>query len=291
MPRKKVARRAARREPSDGRDKEASNSHNMERSVHEVFEEFLDDCRARLPEKAARQYEKQLDNFKNSLERHDESAHSLEMVMAITYIPEFLMYYMVRKVTGVTKKHLKGAVTVMKNLVQWLQRKEYIGVFGTKAAERLEKCGEHLEMAEDTFERIAEYAPSPDGVHSRNYMMNSLDAALSGKSIALPPGNLPNGIFPDEEDQRRGIFSIEDIKPGKLYVQKESHSHGTPTGEVLIVNVPEEVSSHCHKGWTLEARLEKDSRNWKIKEIWTIYVMGAFGGDGMFFFMEKGDHE
>eukprot|EP01138_Halocafeteria_seosinensis_P005832 gb/GECG01005961.1/.p1 GENE.gb/GECG01005961.1/~~gb/GECG01005961.1/.p1 ORF type:complete len:173 (+),score=22.43 gb/GECG01005961.1/:1-519(+) len=153
-----------------------------------------------------------------------------------------------------------------------MQRKGYEGIldavteWGIESAESLR---EELGEAEDVFKEIRKYAPAPDGVHARNYMF----IKTGGLSMECPPAMLKgNPQYEDKEGECKGLFKITRIKPGKLYTYDFSRDWEKPSDEVLIINVPEHISSKCKPDWTLEAVLEKDTRNWKIREIWSVYT-------------------
>eukprot|EP01138_Halocafeteria_seosinensis_P009707 gb/GECG01009918.1/.p1 GENE.gb/GECG01009918.1/~~gb/GECG01009918.1/.p1 ORF type:complete len:266 (+),score=29.89 gb/GECG01009918.1/:1-798(+) len=258
--------------------KKEENGIKLDTPASQTFSEFIEDCYCRLPHKAAKHYEGIINHFKSSiLSNKKKTLEELGAGEVSWYIGDFLVSYCPRKIPGMTKKSLTNAVKVIKNFVLWLKNNNYLGAgFVAMCIERLHRCDDQLERAEDAFAKMAEHFPPPGGVHARHYQAST--------GTRPPPGFSARVV--EENGERRGCFPIENIKPRKLYL-----ANAPQKGEVMIVNVPKEVSDVCQKGWLLEATVVQDSRNWKFTEIWGIYVHGSFGGIGLWFFMEKGRFE
>eukprot|EP01138_Halocafeteria_seosinensis_P005833 gb/GECG01005962.1/.p1 GENE.gb/GECG01005962.1/~~gb/GECG01005962.1/.p1 ORF type:complete len:141 (+),score=20.13 gb/GECG01005962.1/:1-423(+) len=85
-------------------------------TVGQVFNDFVAECRQKLPEKHLDTYESTINLFKSSMQgqgagEEDPAKH------LIFYVPRFLAYFMVRKVNSTGKKDIQKAAQVVKKLI------------------------------------------------------------------------------------------------------------------------------------------------------------------------------
>ena len=217
-----------------------------EKTIAQIFEEFLADQKPRISHKTYLKYEGIIQLYKSYLESywpgHDGEYDKITKAGGSycgTFGPddatagygEFLDYFMPRKVMC-GKDTMQAAGTVTKKLAKWLAEKGYV------------------EDTEDEQERAGEAAK--DLPNSRA-VVDILDAfvdetapARSGKVI---------------EDH----FYIEKVEPGKLWLMPL-----TCDAVIGPVPVPVEVTQLCDIGWDIGGVVAKTTKGWRFVEVWNV---------------------
>ena len=251
----------------------------------EIMDHFVQVSKSRLSEKHGEKYATSIKLFKDSLHRDTEEPESVTTRELMQYVPQFLTYFMVRKVSDVGKKDLQGAATVIKNLFMWMKHNEYIDEFtGDMMIDETKSMHGSLGEAEDFFEEVKQVAPAPNGTHARDYMTARLDFGGKDKDdvgivdlvkalsqapaeIDLPPAMNPRV----KDDTIAGLFRVVKVKPGKLYTINTTGNNE----DIILIKIPEHLSKKCRRMWIIEAVLAKEGRNWTVKEMWAVYTHWA----------------
>lgn len=233
-------------------------SHIADPTIADVFEEFLQAQQKRLSPRTFANYRNVIGLLQNSLdgyasqsldraeqrmfdrffnaegEKHKEFCELFGPDHILPNLPEFLNYFMVRKVIC-GKELLAAAGTVTKKLAKWLEECGYVGA----------------EATEDVVERIAESArdlPQADELASRLQHFTSLQ---------------PVGRLTDEVEDR---FTVTRIESGRIWL--EGMLDGRELGPI---RVPADISKRCKVGWGVSGVVGQTQKRWKLVETWNVY--------------------
>ncbi|HHW41367.1 MAG TPA: hypothetical protein GXX19_09525 [Syntrophomonadaceae bacterium] len=229
-------------------------------NIDEVLQEFLRDQEARLSHSTLKRYKRIIDYFTDCMNEYGhlylsraelclfERLNQVQNAPAMEYcqifgpekipdnLPEFLGYYLIRKIRcGKHNSRLAGIV--VKKLGGWLAGKGYI------------RAEDGAEMARIGTE-AARLLPEAHELTERLYVYASTHA----------PHNWINEI----ED----LFVINRIENGKLFL-----SGITTGGETICVPVPMEISMKLKKGWQVSLLLGQTTRGWHIIEVGDVYPL------------------
>jgi hypothetical protein len=218
-----------------------------EKTIAEIFEEFLTDQKARISHKTFLKYEGIIGLYKSYLESywpgHDGEYDKITKAGgtfcgtfgsddATAGYSEFLGYFMPRKVMC-GKETMQAAGTVTKKLANWLAEMGYI------------------EDTEDVQERAGEAARD---LPRASKVLDLLDAYVDETAPARHGGEI--------EDH----FWIERIEPGKLWL-KPLTAGGTVIGPV---QVPKQVTQLCQPMWDIGGVVAKTPQGWRLVEVWNV---------------------
>jgi hypothetical protein len=218
------------------------------KTIAEVFEEFLDDQKARLSPKTLGKYESIISLFTSYLESywpgHDQDEYNRTTDQGETFsgtfgpeeimggYSEFLGYFMPNKVMC-GKETMQAAGTVTKKLAKWLAEKGYVEDAGA-AVERASEAAKDLPAAQDVLGLLDDYVAThaPD----------------------------------DYEDEIEDHFWITSIEPGKLWLEPLT------MGEDVIgpVPVPKQVTQICGEMWDIGGVVVKTGRGWRLLDVWKV---------------------
>ncbi len=223
------------------------NTAKPEKTIAEVFEEFLADQKTRISHKTFLKYQGIISLYRSYLESY-WPGHNGEYdkitkaggTFCGTFGPEeatagyseFLGYFMPRKVMC-GKETMQAAGTVTKKLAKWLAEKGYI------------------EDTEDDQERAGEAARD---LPNASKVLDLLDAYVDETAPARHGGEI--------EDH----FWIERIKPGKLWLKPLT------AGDSVIgpVPVPDRVTQLCKVMWDIGGVVAKTAGGWRFLEVWNV---------------------
>jgi len=219
-----------------------------DKTVSQIFEEFLNDQEARLSPKTLAKYDTIIDLFKSYLESywpgHDQDEYNRVTENGGTFCDtfgpqeitggysEFLGYFMPHKVMC-GKDTMKAAGTVTKKLAKWLADKGYADDT-SDAQERANEAAKELPAAQDVLDLLDDFVDF----------------------------NAPDDFKDEIEDH----FSITKIEPGKLWLEPLIN------GDKVIgpVPVPEEVTQICEEMWDIGGVVVKTRRGWRLLEVWKV---------------------
>ena len=218
------------------------------KTISQVFEEFLSDQEARLSPQTLSKYEGIVSLFESYLESywpgHDHEEYDRITGQGGTFcgsfgpeeIPdgysEFLGYFMSHKVMC-GKDTMKAAGTVTKKLAKWLAEKGYVEDT-SDAQERAKEAARDLPAAQDVLDLLEDYVEA----------------------------NAPHAYQNEIEDH----FWIKKIEPGKLWLEPF-----TMFDKVIgPVPVPKEVTQICQEMWDIGGVVVKTSRGWRLLEVWNV---------------------
>jgi hypothetical protein len=219
-----------------------------DKTIDQLFEEFLADQKARLSRNTLNKYEGIVHLYRSYLESywpdHSGSEYAAITKAKGTYcgtfgakditsgFSEFLDYFMPHKVIA-GNETMKAAGTVVKRLAKWLVQKGYC-----KADESLK----------DLVSTAARDLPASQK------LLDCLDDWL----VANAP-----------EDYRKrveGHFTIGRIEPGQLWLEPLLSSEGT----IGPIPLPEKITRACKVGWDIGGVLGQTAQGWRLVEIWNI---------------------
>jgi len=218
-----------------------------EKTIAEVFEEFLTDQKTRISHKTYLKYQSIISLYKSYLESywpgHDGEYDRITKAGGTfcgTFGPEeatagyseFLGYFMPCKVMC-GKETTQAAGTVTKKLAKWLAEKGYI------------------EDTEGDQERASEAARD---LPNASQVLDLLDAYVAETA----PAN--EGTFIEDH------FWIERIEPGKVWLKPLT------TGDTIIgpVPVPRKVTALCQPMWDIGGVVAKTAGGWRFVEVWNV---------------------
>ncbi|AKB38953.1 hypothetical protein MSSAC_4363 [Methanosarcina siciliae C2J] len=233
----------------------------VEKTIGEVFQEFLAEQQARLSPKIYSGYEKTIFYFKKYLNSQDPAYlnEEDEGLLAKLYEKEdkeycevfgpayigsseiqgFLGHFMIRSVVA-SKAFIKTVGTVMTKLVKWMYEKGYMGY------------GEY-KVTSDIVKRLKVNMPVAEEVSDL---------------MCLYAVNNPVASCTEVLDD---FFFITGIEPGKLWFK--SRQIGEKVGPVIV---PEYISSMCKPGWTICLLLGKNGKVRRILESGNMYLCLVF---------------
>ena len=223
-------------------------------NIEELLDRFLADQGARLSERTLANYRSVVDLLRSCLNNYgyqhldqaaqdrfhaayanDEEAfvHLFGAPELVAGIPEFLDYFMVRKVIAGAEL-LRSAGTVTKKLAKWLGEGGYIDV--DDVAEVVERGGE-----------AARDLPRAE--------------RLSGMLFDLARQADVNTHAVDDEDYVEDYLTIERVEPGILHFESG----------VGPLKVPRAASDLAQVGWSLYASLAQTKQGWQLVEVGIVY--------------------
>ncbi len=234
----------------------------VEKTLKEVFEEFLDEQKQNLKPQSYSGYERTVNYFmhylnsyasehlgEEDLELYDElsEGEGLEYceifdLKHIGYgeIEEFLGVYVILNKRD-SKNFLKVVGRVMYRLVKWLHEKRYIN---DAAFEKRDKRVKELKAA------------LPAEVEA-----SGLISEYAAKS--------PHGKYTEELNSR---FTIKKIEPRALWLEDFKNT-GKIIGPVLV---SEEISSLCRVGGTVVLWIGKTGDVWKVIDSKAVYPVAEY---------------
>jgi hypothetical protein len=217
------------------------------KTISQVFQEFLDEQKARLKPRTFAKYDEIISLFEGYLESywpgHDQEykritdkggtyCDTLGPEEILDGYSEFLGYYMPNKVMC-GQETMKAAGTVAKKLAKWLAEKGYV------------------EDSEDAQERAKDAAKDLPAAQD---VLDMLDAFVDMN----PPENY--------RDEIQDHFWIKKIEPGKLWLEPL-----TMYDKVIgPVPVPKQVTQICGEMWDISGVVVKTSRGWRFLEVWNV---------------------
>jgi hypothetical protein len=224
------------------------NTPKPDKTIDNLFEEFLADQEARLSPKTFDKYEGIIHLYRSYLESYwpDHSGKEYDAITKAkgTYcgtfgaeditsgFSEFLDYFMPRKVVA-GNETMKAAGTVVKKLAKWLVQKGY--------------C-EDDESVKDLVSTAARDLPASQK------LLDRLDDWL----IMNAPENYGKCL--------EGHFMIDRIEPGRLWLEP------ILTSERAIgpIPIPEQITRACKVGWDIGGVVGKTAQGWRLVEVWNI---------------------
>jgi len=223
-------------------------------SIDEVLEEFLAEERARLAARTYRNYESVVDLLRSCLNNYghqelgpaermrfevafetDENAfvHLFGPTELIASLPEFLGYFMIRKVMA-GEELLRAAGTVTKKLARWMADRGYLdAALAAAAADRAADATRDLPRAGRLSSILNEYA------HETVVDLNSLD----------------------DDDYLEDYLSIERVDRGALWFE----------GGIGPVDVPVAASNLAQPGWSASVTIARLRGVWRLVGIGNVY--------------------
>jgi hypothetical protein len=221
-----------------------------DKTVAEVFEEFLADQRERLSKKTYRNYENVIELYRHYLEGY-WPGHEQEEYDRITgaggtfcgtFGPgeiiggygEFLGYFMPHKVMC-GKELMKAAGTVTKKLAEWLAEKGY---------------------AKDTSAAVAQASDAAKNLPAAQDVRRLLDDYVAA--------NAPDDE--EYEDEIQDHFWVDKIQPGRLWLEAFTMHEGV----IGPIPVPKEVTEICGEMWDISGSVVKTSQGWRFLEVWNV---------------------
>lgn len=224
--------------------------------IKEVFDEFLNEQKARLKPRTYRGYEEAISLFEDCLDGYghnylsqkeadyfdklyDEGKEFCEVFgpdkITDSEIADFLDDFMVRKVVG-SSTLMETVSRVIRTFVKWMGEKGYMD------PERREAAARTVDELKGDLVKVTELC---DLIY--NYIQESPDV--------------------DFEETKDGYFSVMDIKPGELWLEDHLGSDQV-IGPVIV---SEEISSICKVGWVINLMLGKVGESWRMLESGFVY--------------------
>jgi len=218
-----------------------------DKTIAQVFEEFLTEQKPRISHKTYLKYESIIQLYESYLESywpgHDGEYDKITKAGGTfcgTFGPEdatagyseFLGYFMPRKVMC-GKETMQAAGTVTKKLAKWLAEKGYV------------------EDTEEDQERAGEAAKD---LPNASKVLDILDAYVDETA---PPSQ--GEVIEDH-------FWIEKVEPGKLWLKPLT------AGDTVIgpVPVPRKVTALCQPMWDIGGVVAKTAGGWRFVEVWNV---------------------
>jgi hypothetical protein len=226
-------------------------------TIDDALEAFVTDQRDRLSARTMRSYEDVIDLLRHCLngygpntldeadrKRWEKAYQDDEEAFCrlfgpeyiLSEVPEFLGYFMVRKVMA-GQDLLRSAGTVTKKLARWLHEHGYVGEAARDmAVEQGAKASRDLPRAE----RLA------------NLLYKQRLATTAAEQTGLGPGDIIGEDLP---------LQIERVEPGKLFF----------TGVDGPLRVSRQASDLAEPGWDVTITLLRQRGNWKVLEVGNVY--------------------
>ncbi len=167
-----------------------------------------------------------------------------------TDIEQFMEYFLIRKVIG-DKETIKYSGTVLRQLLKWLKNNSYIDnnyydEFISIVNRLKGELSNALDVADILSEKVMDGKMNSDIFH-----------------FGMDNGNRDA----EYEETKEAIFSITEIKKGKLWLI----DYSDPSEIFGPVIVPEEVSAMAKEGWKLYLVIGKKNNKWHILESGNVY--------------------
>ena len=215
-----------------------------DKTISQVFEDFLNDQEARLSPKTFSKYQTIIQLFESYMESywpgHDQEEYNRLTENGGTFCgtfgpeeitggySEFLGYFIPHKVMC-GKDTMKAAGTVTKKLAD----KGYADDT-SDAQERAKEAVKDLPAAQDVLDLLDDFVD-----------MNA----------------------PEEyDDEIEDHFWIKKIEPGKLWLEPLTMHDGT----IGPVPVPKKVTQVCEEMWDIGGVVVKTKRGWRLLEVWNV---------------------
>jgi hypothetical protein len=224
------------------------NTPKPDKTIDQLFEEFLDDQEARLSPKTFDKYERIIHLYRSYLESYwpDHSGKDYETITKAkgTYcgtfgadditsgFSEFLGDFMPRKVIA-GNETMKAAETVIKKLARWLVERG------------------HTEDDESIRELVGTTARD---LPASQKLLDRLDDWLAESA-------------PEEYGREvEGHFWITRVAPGQIWLDP------LLSGERTIgpIPVPEKFTRACKVGWDVGGAVAETAQGWRLVEVWNI---------------------
>jgi hypothetical protein len=229
-----------------------------EKTIADIFEEFLAEQQARLSPKTYSGYEEVISFFRIYLNDYahqflnreeddlydrlydSENKQFWQMFgpehLGNAEITDFLSDFMVKKIAG-NKTLMETTGRVMLKLVNWLHEKGYMPDEEFKEASKsVKELKADLPLVGEVTDLIYDYVQKHP---VEDHYTSDLDT----------------------------YFSIEKIEPGKLWLEDYMTSEKIP----VPVLVSEEIGSMCKVGWIISMRVVKTGDVWRILETGYVY--------------------
>lgn len=229
-------------------------------NIDEVLEEFLLEQEEQLSLYTLRRYERIIDYFASCMneygylyltraelllfERLNRLSDSPPMEFCQVFgpakipenVPEFLGYYVIRKVRC-GKQNSKLAGIVIKKLGRWLFAKGYIPAEDMREMVRLGgEAARLLPEALELTEKLAAYA----SIHAPKSWVNEVE----------------------------DLFVVTRIEDEKVFL-----SGITSGGETYCVRLPSDISEKLKEGWQITLLLGQTHKGWRIIEVGEVYPL------------------
>ena len=177
--------------------------------------------------------EKLFDHFYNLKgEDHREFCDVFGPEKILENVSEFLNYFMIRKVIC-GKGMLKAAGTVIKRMTKWLAEHGHVDT----------------EMAEVYADEAGEASKELPAMEELAYLLWRY--AADQEEV-------------DFEETAEGYFNVRIVENDRLHLA-DMHDR------TLVVKLPEEITSKCKSGWSINLELGKTKDGWKILEVGNVY--------------------
>ena len=219
-----------------------------DKTISQVFEEFLNDQEARLGPNTFSKYQTIIGLFESYLESywpgHDQEEYNRLTENGGTFCgtfgpeeitagySEFLGYFIPHKVMC-GKDTMKAAGTVTRKLAKWLADKRY-AEDTADAQERAKEAVKDLPAAQEVLDLLDDFVDM----------------------------NAPEKYDDEIEDH----FWIKKIEPGKLWLEPLTMHDGT----IGPVPVPKKVTRVCEEMWDIGGVVVKTKRGWRLLEVWKV---------------------
>jgi hypothetical protein len=215
-----------------------------DKTISQIFEEFLSDQKARLSPGTYAKYDTIIDLFKSYMESywpgHDQDEYNRVTETGGTFCDsfgpeeitrgysEFLGYFMPQKVMC-GKETMNAAGTVTNKLADKGYAEDTSDAQG-----RAQEAAKDLPAAQDVLDLLDDF-------------------------VAM---NAPDKY----EDEIEDHFWINKIEPGKLWLEPLTMSDGV----IGPVPVPREVTQMCGEMWDIGGVVVKTNRGWRLLEVWKV---------------------
>jgi hypothetical protein len=219
-----------------------------DKTIDELFVEFLADQKTRLSPRTFGKYEDMVELYRAYLERYwpGHSSKEYETVNRAkgTYcgsfgaeditsgFTEFLGYFMPCKVIA-GNETMKAAGTVVKKLARWLVDKGYTED-DAMAAELVNETARNLPASQELLDQLQAW-------------LDETGTRRAGEEL-------------------EGHFYIDRIGPGQIWLVSLIHN----VREIGPIPVPARIAKACKEGWDLGGAVSKTSRGWRLVEVWSI---------------------
>jgi hypothetical protein len=219
-----------------------------DKTIAQLFEEFLADQKARLSQKTYSRYEGSIHLYRSYLEsywpNHDQKECNAITKAGGTYcqtfgaeditsgFSEFLGYFMPMKVMG-GDETMKAAGTAIKKLTKWLVAIGYIED-DEVTTESVREAARDLPATQKLFDALCDWINEDDPVDSR-------------KNV-------------------EGHFLIHQIGPKEIWLEPFM------TGDPVLgpIPVPAKIARACQVGWNIGGTVASTAKGWRLVEIWNV---------------------
>jgi hypothetical protein len=223
-------------------------------NIDQLLGEFLTDQRQRLVDRTYRNYESVVELLRHCLNSYgyqhldavdqgrfdiayaaDEEAfvHLFGASELVAGIPEFLDYFMVRKVMAGAEL-LRAAGTVTKKLAKWLGERGYL----------------EARTVADTVERGNEAARDLPRAEQLSRLLYELAEQSSVDVDVL-----------DDADSVDDYLFIDRVEPERLWFE----------GDIGPLRVPKAISDLAEAGWSVNIVLARTRGTWQLIEVGNVY--------------------